>query len=259
MKVVLLAAVVFASAAAASGPAYQPPQRYYLALGDSIAYGFQPTKPDTAPPSAFRTGYVDVFAAKLRKLAPGITVVNYGCPGESAVTFAKGGCDWLRHGGKLHDAFHGAQLDAAVAFLKAHPRQVSPITITLWGNDVIPLSQQGKKAPVVIAAFASRFASILKRLRAAAPSSEIIVTGAWNPEADKTPQADAAYVSLDRAIAAAAAGSRARVAKMFPSFKGKARLCKLTFFCTKGDPHPTDAGYRAMAAAFLAASGYPRK
>ena len=84
VKVALLAAVVFAtSAAAASGPVYQPPQRYYLALGDSMAYGFQPTKPDTAPPSAFHTGYVDLFAAKLRKLAPGITVVNYGCPAKT--------------------------------------------------------------------------------------------------------------------------------------------------------------------------------
>jgi hypothetical protein len=37
------------------------------------------------------------------------------------------------------------------------------------------------------------------------------------------------------------------------------RLCAFTFFCSKGDPHPTDAGYRAMADAFMAASGYPRK
>jgi hypothetical protein len=26
-----------------------------------------------------------------------------------------------------------------------------------------------------------------------------------------------------------------------------------------GDPHPTDAGYRAMADAFTAAAGYPQK
>jgi len=39
----------------------------------------------------------------------------------------------------------------------------------------------------------------------------------------------------------------------------KARLCALTFICSKGDPHPTDAGYRAMADAVMAASGYPGK
>src|SRR5262245_37524533 len=98
-------------------PIYQPPQRYYLALGDSIAYGFQPTKAN-APPSKVTTGYVDLFAARLRRLAREIRVVNYGCPGESTVTFVRGGCDWLKHGGKLHDPFRGPQLRAAQAFLR---------------------------------------------------------------------------------------------------------------------------------------------
>jgi hypothetical protein len=39
----------------------------------------------------------------------------------------------------------------------------------------------------------------------------------------------------------------------------KARLCALTLICSKGDPHPTDAGYRALADALMAASGYLRK
>jgi hypothetical protein len=45
---------------------------------------------------------------------------------------------------------------------------------------------------------------------------------------------------------------------MYPVFNpvGKSRVCALTFICSKGDPHPTDAGYRAIADAFLAASGY---
>ena len=67
-------------------------------------------------------------------------------------------------------------------------------------------------------------------------------------------------------IARVAAAGKARVAKMYPVFnpagtpaKKKARICALTFICSKGDPHPTDAGYRAMAAAFLAASGYARR
>ena len=49
-----------------------------VALGDSITYGFQPDKANAgARPSAFDTGYVDVFAARLRKLSPKIQVVNY--------------------------------------------------------------------------------------------------------------------------------------------------------------------------------------
>ena len=248
------------------GPVYQPPQSYYLALGDSMAYGFQPTKAN-APASAVNTGYVDLFAARLRKLSSKLKVVNYGCPGESTVTFARGGCDWLKHGGKLHDAFRGAQLGAALAFLRAHPRKVSPITLTLWGNDMpMPLSQNAKRAPRAIASFGSRFGTILRQLRSAAPSAEIIVTGAWNLEADRLAQTDPLYRSLDAAIKRAATASRARVANMFAALNGsgdvtqrQARLCRLTFICSKGDPHPTDAGYRAMADAFTTASGYPRK
>lgn len=261
----LAVAVVVAlpgTAAVVSQTAPATPQGFYLALGDSIAYGSQPTKP-RARPSAL-PGYVDVFAARLRKLSANIQVVKYGCPGESTVTFTRGGCPWLAEGGKLHDAFRGSQMNAALSFLRAHPGQVSPITVTLWGNDLAPLSQKGKRAPKAIASFASRFEAILRQLRAAAPTAEIIATGAWNPEADRLVQTRPLYRSLDKAIARAAGVSGARVANMLATFNGfgnlraqRARLCARTFAC-KGDPHPTDAGYRAMADAFLAASGYPR-
>lgn len=263
---VLLALSGTAASGTSQRPVYQSPQSYYLALGDSMAYGFQPTKAN-ALPSAFNTGYVDLFAARLRKLSSKIKVVNYGCPGESTVTFARGGCDWLKQGGKLHDAFRGSQLKAAEAFLRAHPGNVSPITVTLWGNDLpLPLSQNAKRAPRAIASFASRFSAILRQLRAAAPAAEIIVTGAWNPEADRLAQNEPLYRSVDAAIKRAAMASRVRVANMFAALNGtgnvrtqQARICRLTFICSKGDPHPTNAGYRAMADAFMAASGYPWK
>jgi len=248
-----------------SQPVYQSPQMYYLALGDSMTYGFQPTKVRPgARPSDFKTGYVDVFGAELRRLSPNIEVINYGCPGESTVTFARGG--WNCDGIKLHDAYRRPQLKAAVSFLRAHPGQVSPITVTLWGGDLAPLSAKGKRARSAIASFASRFKVILAQLRAAAPSAEIIVTGAWNPEADRLQQVEPLYRSVDAAIARAAAASGDRVANMFGALDGagnvkarQARLCRLTFYCSKGDPHPTDAGYRAMANAFMTASGYSRK
>jgi len=254
-----------ATSGASQGPVYQPPQSYYLALGDSMAYGFQgPKAKPGARASDFRTGYVDGFAAALKKLSPGIRVVNYGCPGESTVTFVRGG--WNCDGAELHNKFRGSQLAAAEAFLRAHRGEVSPITVTLWGGDVFPLTQRGKQARPAISAFATHFSSILRQLRAAAPNAEIIVTGAWNPEADHIKQGQPLYRSVDAAIKRAAAASRIRVAEMFPVFDGTGnagaqqhRLCALTFYCSsKGDPHPTDAGYRAMAKAFLTASGYPQ-
>jgi len=270
-----LALLAALAASAASGPVYQAPRAYYLALGDSIAYGFQPNKPKGAPSAAFDSGYVDLFAARLHKLSPKIQVVNYGCPGESTRTFAAGGCEGRGDVKALHDSFKGAQLDAALAFLRAHSGEVSPVTLTLFGNDWFPmvfdrckgkLACIRKLAPGEIAAFESRLTSILNRLRAAAPAAEIIVTGAWNIDPGSVEQLRPVYRSLDSAIARAAERSRSRFADTLPVFNPtgspqaqRARLCALSFVCSKGDPHPTDAGYRAIADTAMAASGYPRR
>ena len=264
--------VVATVGANAATPVAQAPQSYYLALGDSIAYGFQPAKAAAGlPPSRFDTGYVDVFAARLRAVAPKLRVVNYACPGESTRTFVNGGCSGRRDVKGLHDAYQGTQLAAALAFLRGHPGEVGPITLTLWGNDLFDLSPacQGDLACIRthasagIAAFASRLTSIVRQLRAAAPKAEIILTGAWNFDVGNLAQNDPLFRSIDTAIAKAAAAGEARVARMYPVFSpstatARAKICALTFICTKQDVHPTDAGYRAMAAAFLTASGYAK-
>jgi lysophospholipase L1-like esterase len=247
------------------------PKGYYVALGDSITYGYQPTRARPgARASTFDTGYVDVFASRLRKVASGLTVVNYGCPGESTVTFVRGGCPAFADHVELHDGFRGSQLKAALAFLRAHPGDVSPITLTLYGNDWLPVlldTCKGdvacvrRRAPSATASFGSRLRAILGQLRAAAPTAEIVVTGAWNPDPSSLRQLRSTYRSLEESIARAAAASRARIARMLPVFNPpvnvraqKARLCAFTFICSKGDPHPTDAGYRAMAGAVMRAS-----
>ena len=256
----------------ASAAAYGSPGSYYLALGDSMTYGIQPNKVKPgAGPSAFHTGYVDVFAARLRKLSAGIHVVNYGCPGESTVTFVRGGCPAFADHVTLHDTFRGSQLKAALSFLRAHPGDVSPITVTLYGNDWLPvlldtckgdITCARKHAPSATTSFGSRLASIVERLRAAAPTADIVVTGAWNPDPNQLQQLGPVYRGLEASIAHAATASHARIARMLPVFNPpgslqsrKARLCALTFICSKGDPHPTDAGYRAMAGAVAAAAG----
>jgi lysophospholipase L1-like esterase len=266
------ALVVFTTGVAAASAAAPAPQAYYLALGDSMAFGFQPTKARGGlEPGRFNTGYVDVFATRLRALAPEIQVVNYGCPGESLVTFAKGGCPWLAERHRLHDSFRGPQLDAALAFLRLHPGQVSPITITLWGNDIGAFEEacHGKlrcvrrRAPRALEAMETRLRSILSQLRAVAPDAVIVVTGAWNFEVDRLARVDFLYRRLDKRISRAAASSGASVADIRTVFNppgglaaARARLCNLTFMCSQGDPHPKDAGYRAMARAFFEASGY---
>jgi lysophospholipase L1-like esterase len=142
--------------------------------------------------------------------------------------------------------------------------------VTLWGNDWLPVlldtckgnvACARKHAPSTTKAFASRLTAILQRIRAAAPHAEIIVTGAWNPDPNSLRQLALVYRSFEAAIARATTGSQAKIARMLPVLNPagslqaqRARLCKFTFICSKGDPHPTDAGYRAIADAVMRAS-----
>ena len=250
------------------------PPRYYLALGDSLTYGVQPAKVDAGlPPSRFDTGFVDVFARRLRGLAPKLRVVNYGCPGESTTTFVTGGCPWLAGGHALHDPHRGTQLDAALKFLRAHPGQVSPITLNLGGNDAQAVADActgsfacaRARAPRAMTQITARLGSILRRLRLAAPKATLVVVGVWNNDVRTTRQSDPLYRAFDLALARVATGARARFADPFPLFnprgslaREKARICAYTFICSRGDGHPTDAGYRALADAVYVASGYAK-
>jgi lysophospholipase L1-like esterase len=257
--------------ASAEEPRFNPPKHYYLALGDSFTYGFQFSKLGL-PPRAFNTGYVDVFATRMRTIRPDLVVVNYGCPGESSVTFIAEGCSGRAAGLALHDDYEGAQLDAAVAFLRAQPGQVSPITVTVWSNDFLDLVRScggdfvcvQAQAPAAIAQYASRLALILHRLRAAAPGAEIIVSGGWHPFLEHIPLFDAQFAVLNVAIANAAMAEDAHFADLAPVLNptGEAArvtaICTLTLLCLEGDSHPSDAGYRAIAGVLFETSGYAR-
>jgi lysophospholipase L1-like esterase len=232
----------------ALAPVSYAPPRYYLALGDSIAYGFQAGKALAGlPPAAFDTGFVDVLSARL----PRLRTVNYACPGESTVTFVVS-CPWKDSGHRLHDDYRGAQLSAALAFLRHHRTEL--ITVSLNGNDITDFVRScngdpaciGREAPAAVARYATRLREILNRLRAAAPAAQIVVVGAYNPNVTDRAFSDPLFASVNAAQADAAAAVRARFADPSPVFDSSA-LCTLTLVCTKGDTHPSDAGYRALA------------
>jgi lysophospholipase L1-like esterase len=259
-------------------PVFNPPKRYYLALGDSIAYGFQSFKLQAnLPPSAYNTGYVDVFSARLRQIRPEITTVNYGCPGESTETFVTEHCPWTDAGLQLHDPHPGSQLQAAIAFLQDHPGQVSPITLTLFSNDLPKLLDPCKvneqydlsciqaAAPGFIAGLAERLSKILHELRSAAPNAEIIVMGGWDEFLDALAFADPLYQAFNAAMAQAAAANRTWFANPFPIFNPQGNpaaevqaICTLTLLCAQNDGHPSDAGYRALADLIFDVSEYSR-
>jgi hypothetical protein len=188
-----------------------------------------------------------VLAARLR-IAPGIRVVNYGCPGESTVTFARGGCPSLAGDRKLHDAFRGSRVDAAPSFARAHPGEVGPIAITLWRNDIFPLSQKGKNAPSTIAS--GRVAPGLDPRAAPERRPE----GRDHPQRRMEPEADPLYRAVDAAIARAAQASRARVGNAYAMLEGEeragpARAALLPDLLHEGRPEPGRRRPNASASA----------
>jgi lysophospholipase L1-like esterase len=274
VTLVAVFALLASPAAAVASPAarFSPPKSYYLALGDSIGYGFQTSKALAGlPPQAFNTGYVDLFSARLRHLRPRITTVNFSCPGESTLSFTTP-CIWKASGHALHDDYPGSQLDAALAFLTAHRGRVSPITLSLNGNDITAFLQSCPPgdlaciqdgAPAAIARYRARMTAILERLRAAAPDAEIILTGAYDPGIGEFSFADPLFTALNNAESMAGATVRARFANPFPVFNPhgdqateNTAICTLTLACAQHDTHPSDAGYEALADLVWNASGY---
>jgi len=264
---------LIAAASPALSQVVHGPKQYYLALGDSITYGYQAYKHAAGlPPSAYDTGYVDVFAAYLREIQPGITVVNYGCPGESTRSFLKGPCLWTEFGEQLHDSFTGRQLDAARAFLREHPGEVSPITVTLWGNNVREFSAECEGDATCIESGAFKFiddlskdlAKILRALRKEAPDADIIVTGSWDSFIDALEFADPLFQLLNASMAAAAGAEQAQFADPFPLFNPQgdlqremANLCALLLLCgAQSDSHPSDLGYQVLGDFVWNVSGY---
>ena len=102
---------------------------YYMALGNSLSFGYQPD-------FDFTSGFVDDIFHDLRP-ASVTGVVNYACAGETTDTMIDGGCvGGIAH----HGSYTGSQLQAAINFLKETRNQgrVSPITLEIGSNDVFP-------------------------------------------------------------------------------------------------------------------------
>ena len=104
------------------------PRTFYLALGDSLAWGYQPNW-------NIVQGYAEDLYVHL--LPRGTFVeVNMACSGETTTTFIAGGCPFAL---LKKYPYAGPQLAAALAFIRHHPGRVSPVTIDIGANDVLPL------------------------------------------------------------------------------------------------------------------------
>ncbi len=129
----------------------------YLALGDSLSYGYHAEQfseelknKGFAEATNYEEGFVNDFGATLKVLQPKLQIANLGCPGETTETFINGpGAPYTGSycaGGPtgspfpfafLHHPYtHNSQMEEAEAILKANPN-VSPITVDLGANDIL--------------------------------------------------------------------------------------------------------------------------
>jgi lysophospholipase L1-like esterase len=208
----------------------------YLALGDSLAYGYHAAQFKSeleskgfVEPATFDKGYVDDFGAALKFANHKLQIINDGCPGETTETFINGsGVPGYCAGGPtgspfpyvfLHHPYtpYTSQLADALAILKETPN-VSPITLDIGANDVLQFL--GAKcgfpttftcSPAEVEAefghIASNVYSILAQLHAAAPKAQIVLVGLYNPYPTvlPAPGGDKTTAALNTALAGVAA------------------------------------------------------
>lgn len=243
---------------------------YYLALGDSLAAGYQPVRGVD-----FTGGYTDDVLAGLKATDPKTQLVNLACPGERSTTMVLGGvCAYDE----------GSQLDQALEFLHAHGRYTRAITVQIGANDV---QRCVDRATLVIdlvciqagmADVATYLPMILGKLRAEAPDAQVIVLNYYNPFlaawltgntalAQQSAQLQATLNAIIGQAAAASGATLADVAKAFHSTDtapyplpppvgvvptNVAFICIYTWMCERNDIHANDAGYTLIGQTVVA-------
>jgi lysophospholipase L1-like esterase len=225
------------------------PKQYYLALGDSLAYGLQPNGDTTH-------GYVDDIFAGLQSQGTK-SLENLGCPGATTTSFINSSC------GLSHVSYSGSQLNAAVAFLTQHAGQVSPVTIDIGGNDTIGslcTTNTSQFNSILSTVDTNLTKTILPQLRQALTvngtvTGDLVLVNYYDPDHNKCSASITNTESFDQHLANDASGF-ATVVDSFSAFGGPntTNTCNYTWMCSSYmDIHATTLGYSLIAQAFLGA------
>jgi lysophospholipase L1-like esterase len=180
----------------------------YLALGDSLAYGYHQAQfqeelknKGFVEAANFNDGYVDDFGGTLKLINPKLKIVNDGCPGETTETMIKGsgvGPEFCAGGPTgspfpkafLHHPYPGTQLEDALAIAKQPG--TGTITLDIGANDILQFLSHTCGFPATftcsqeqieaeIGHVTANVGLILSQLRAAAPQAKIIFVSQYNP------------------------------------------------------------------------------
>lgn len=171
----------------------QPAGRFVLALGDSLAAGYQPIYGHRLPPidpadqlrdQGYPHSYAAVVATRL-----GLGLMDLGCPGETTVSFstrpAMGPCTTL-----YRSAYSAAnQMAAALAVIARHPGKIALVTFDLGANDVDGCLSGGslndacvlKQALAVIQRLPKIVATIHAALKKDDPAAPMVAMDYYDP------------------------------------------------------------------------------
>ncbi len=245
---------------ASHGPPFHlvGPKQHYLALGNSLAFGFQPN-------GDFTHGYVpDLFQILQNEGTKDFK--DLGCPGETSVTFIDGGCP-----------AHGAppppytQLGAALAYLQANAGKVSPVTLDIGANDLL-VDFNPHTCTVIEPKFDTDLATldtnltqtILPQLHKALlvkghVAGDLVMTNYYDPFQNICSNSVPFVQTVNQHLAADVSGFGI-IVDTFSAFGGAStpnpNICTYTWICSPPpgpDIHPTDLGYSVMANTFAAA------
>jgi lysophospholipase L1-like esterase len=257
---VKLALALLAATGCAVASGSDQPKTTYLALGDSVAFGFSPLV-DLRTTQV--SGYPELLGADR-----GLDVENLACPGEASGGFtsptgADNHCRENKQMYPLHVAYDGTQLQAALDRL-ATDKDIGLVTIDLGANDVFLLQHMcGGEALTCIlenfvgtmTAYGNNLELIFTQLRRVYDGPIVALT-IYNPyPADDT----AAYAigKIDDALAAVAMEHGAIPVDGLAAFTAAAAdpcasglLIKLPDGTC--DVHPTPAGAKVLADAIQA-------
>ena len=267
------AAAAVAVTALATAPASATTRGGYLALGDSVAFGYRPsavTPPADYLDAANFTGYAEKYAA-----ARGLQLANASCPGETTASLIKAGaqsngCEnsvgspfGYRTLFPLHVAYPGTQLDYAVRYLREH-RDTRLVTLTVGANDLFVCQRTtadqctGTDFQATVDTVSRNVATIFGALREAAQyRGELVLVSYYS--LDYRDQTQVRRVrALDTALSTVTRRYHGRIADGLTAFRlaslpsgGDPCAAGLLIALPTGgcDVHPTAAGHRVLAAA----------
>ncbi len=254
--VLLSTGVSFAFSRPAHAQTFVGPKYYYLDLGNSLAFGYQPDLD-------WGHGYGTDFANDLKNHGSQ-SYINMACPGETTTTFINGGCPYpyLRK-----YPYFTAQLSAAVSFIKGHPGQVSPVTLDIGANDMLgdinsSTCTVSSNWTTDLAKVQSNLATIISQLKSALNGTgDLLLMNYYDPYQNQCPNSVYYVQQLNATIASVASTYGVPVANVFNAFGGattpNSHICSYTWMCSIfHDIHATDQGYAVIAQTFETMYGY---